>query len=278
MVNFMCVLTALCFIVGNVLTIIYYVQEYSRAHFDYDLYVALDPGYIQVEWGFRNISRPMYLAAGVINTIAWFFLMFPIVQLSWILSQGGTRWISLHVAIGILILTGSLTEWISHVLYIGSSMTSELLSTQFNLNNWLTDTSLDEIGWRTLEITHIVTFGLVSLIGAIEWLILSIVMLLIHFSVRRWQRDVDSTTFGNVWNFLGLFVALMCILEFATEVMRLDGTRYFAQIAFLYSSVNRLILLPSWILILGIRLPYASVKLNQQAHMREQEPLNNEES
>lgn len=274
--NFLCLLSALCFITGNALTIAYYFQEYARPHFNYTEYINLDPSYIQEEWAFRNDARPIYISAGVINTFAWFFFMFPIVQLSWILSQGGTKWISVHVSIAILVLTGSLTEWISHVLYIGSSMTSELLTSNFNLNNWITtDTSNpDEIGWRTLEVTHIVTFGLVSIIGAIEWLLLAIIMLMVHASVKRWQRNVDSTTFGVGWNALGLFIGLMCILEFVTEVMRLVGFKYFAQIAFWYSSVNRIILLPVWLLILGCRLSYASLKLNQQAHMRDQtEPL-----
>jgi len=273
--NFMCLLSALCFIVGNAITIVYYYQEYQRPHFNYNEYVELDPTYIQKEWQFRNDSRPLYISAGVINTFAWFFLMFPIVQLAWILSQGGTKWISVHVSITILVLTGSLTEWISHVLYIGSSMTSALLTGEFNLNNWVTtDTSNpDEIGWRTIEVTHIVTFGLVSLIGAIEWLLLAIIMFLIHASIRRWQRNVDSTTFGAGWNALGLFIGLMCILEFVTEVMRLIGFKYFAQIAFWYSSVNRIILIPVWLLILGCRLSYASLKLNQQAHMRDQDEL-----
>ena len=273
--NFMCLLSALCFIVGNAITIVYYYQEYQRPHFNYNEYVELDPTYIQKEWQFRSDSRPLYISAGVINTFAWFFLMFPIVQLAWILSQGGTKWISVHVSITILVLTGSLTEWISHVLYIGSSMTSALLTGEFNLNNWVTtDTSNpDEIGWRTIEVTHIVTFGLVSIIGAIEWLLLAIILFLIHASIRRWQRNVDSTTFGAGWNALGLFIGLMCILEFVTEVMRLIGFKYFAQIAFWYSSVNRIILIPVWLLILGCRLSYASLKLNQQAHMRDQDEL-----
>lgn len=273
--NFMCLLSALCFIVGNTITIVYYYQEYQRPHFNYNEYVELDPTYIQKEWQFRSDSRPLYISAGVINTFAWFFLMFPIVQLAWILSQGGTKWISVHVSITILVLTGSLTEWISHVLYIGSSMTSALLTGEFNLNNWVTtDTSNpDEIGWRTIEVTHIVTFGLVSIIGAIEWLLLAIILFLIHASIRRWQRNVDSTTFGAGWNALGLFIGLMCILEFVTEVMRLIGFKYFAQIAFWYSSVNRIILIPVWLLILGCRLSYASLKLNQQAHMRDQDEL-----
>lgn len=271
MVNLMCMLAAFLFIVGNALTITYYVQEYQRNHFDIEKYVDLDPDYIQMEWGFRILNRNLYMGAGVLNTFAWFFLMFPIIQLCWILSQGGTRWISLHVTIAILVLTGSLTEWISHVLYIGSSMTSQLIVTQFNLNNWISDDSEDALGWRTLEVTQIVTFGLISIIGAIEWIILAIVMLLIHISVLRWRRSVDSTTFGACWNALGLFVALMCLLEFVTEVLRLDGVKYFSQIAFWYSSFTRIILFPTWLLILGSRLPYASLKLNQQAHMRQPE-------
>mmetsp|Transcript_18911 Transcript_18911/g.38923 ORF Transcript_18911/g.38923 Transcript_18911/m.38923 type:complete len:278 (+) Transcript_18911:76-909(+) len=271
--NFMCLLSALCFIVGNAVTIAYYVVEYRRPHFNYNEYIDLDPAYIQEEWAFRNSVRPMYTSAGVINTFAWFFLMFPLVQLAWILSQGGTKWISVNVSIAILVVTGSLTEWISHVLYIGSSMTSALLTEEFNLNNWITtdENNPDELGWRTLEVTHIVTFGLVSIIGAIEWLFMGIIMMLIHVSIRRWQREVDLSTFGSGFNAFGLFISLMCILEFATEILRLIGFKYASQIAFWYSSVNRIILLPTWLLILGCKLSYASLKLNQQAHMREQQ-------
>lgn len=266
----MCLLSALCFIVGNSLTIAYYAKEFRRAHFNYEDYVDLDPGYLEMEWGFRILSRPLYISAGVFNTFAWFFLMFPVAQLAWILSQGGTRWISVHVSIAILILTGSLTEWISHVLYIGSSTTTSLLVKQFNLNNWITtDTeNPDGIGWRATEITHIVSFGLVSIIGAIEWIILSIVMMLIFASVRRWQSTVDQTTFSPLWNALGMFISLMCVLEFVTEILRLNGMKYFAEIAFWYSAFLRIILFPLWLLILGSRLSYASLKLNQQAHMR----------
>lgn len=267
----MCILAAICFFIGNALTIAYWRKDKERAHFDYDLYTDLDPGYIQMEWGFRVTGRPLYLSAGILNTVAWFFLMFPIVQLSWILSQKGTKWISLHVAITILVLTGSLTEWISHVLYIGSSMTSELLVRQFNLDSWITPNSEDAIGWRTLEITHIVTYGFISMIGAIEWIFLAMVLFLIHISVWRWRRNVDSTTFGSVWNALGLFIGLMCVLEFVAEVLRLDGYKTFGLIAFWYSGVNRLVLIPTWLILLGCRLPYASLKLNQQAHRREQE-------
>ena len=270
--NFLCLLSAICFFAGNVITIVYYAIDYKHANLNENLdeYLALDPGYVQSRWGFRTDSFPMYISAGVINTLAWFLFMFPIVQLSWILSQGGTKWISLHVAMAIFVLTGSLTEWIASFLYIGSSMTAQLLVNNFNLNNWISEDSGDKIGWRALEVTHIVSFGLVSIVGAIEWILMAVIMMIIHISVRRWQREVDQTTFGACWNALGLFISLFCILEFVTEVLRLNGSnRYFNQLAFWYSAVLRLIFVPTWLLILGLRLSYASLKLNQQAHMRQ---------
>ncbi|OEU16323.1 hypothetical protein FRACYDRAFT_185465 [Fragilariopsis cylindrus CCMP1102] len=277
-----------------------------RSHFDYEAYTSLDPGYIQVEWGFRELNRPKYLAAGIINTLAWFFLMFPIVHLAWILSQGGKKWISLHIAISLLVMTGGLTEWISHVLYIGASMTSELLTKQFNLDNWITSNSQDMIGWRTLEITHIVTYGFISAIGAIEWLFLSFVMVLIHISVKRWRRNVDTTTFalevnymvsrglvwivnsvewiclaaifsftfvsvfqwrktdetsfGAKWNALGLFIGLLAVVEFIAEIVGFEGYRVAWIFVVLYAALNRLLLIPIWIIILGFQLPNACTK------------------
>ncbi|KAL3902950.1 MAG: hypothetical protein SGARI_005598 [Bacillariaceae sp.] len=245
MVNFMCVLSALLFMAGNALLITYYVREFNRPHFDYDTYVSLDPDMIQQEWDFRIEHRPKYLAAGILNALAWFFFMFPIIQLAWILSQGGSKWISLHICI-------------------------ELLVTQFNLDSWITTD--DQIGWRSLEVTHIVTYGLVTFIDAFEWILLFVIFTLIHISVKRWRRQVDSTTFGACWNALGLFVALFSLLDFVAEILRIIGFSTFGKIAFWYSSVNRLLLLPGWLLLLGCRLPVAGVKLNQYNAQARQGP------
>jgi hypothetical protein len=266
MMNFMCIMAAVCFFIANALLIDFYVKEYNRPHFDYDTYVDLDPEYIQQEWDFRIKNKPKYMAAGIMNALAWFFFMFPMIQLAWILSTGGSKWISLHIAIAVMTMAGSFTEWIARFLYIGTSMATELLATQFNLDNWITTTSDDGIGWRALEVTHIVTYGLVSFIDSFEWVTLFVIFVLVHISVKRWRRNVDATTFGACWNALGLFIALMCVLDFVAEILRMNGFRTFGKIAFWYSSVNRLMLIPTWILILGCRLPVAGVKLT---HARE---------
>jgi hypothetical protein len=278
MVNFMCVLSALLFMTGNILVLVYYIKEYNRAHFDYELYRDLDPAYIQQEWDWRIDNRPKLLAAGLINSLAWLFLTFPLLELSWILSLRGSKWIALHIGIGVLALTGSFTEWISRFLYIGTTMATELMVNEFNLNNWLTSSSDDQIGWRALEVTHVVTYGLVAFADAFEWIILFVIFVLVHISVKNWRRNVDGTTFGACWNALGLFVALMCLLEFVAEVLRLDSYRTFGQIAFWYSAVNRLVLMPSWLIMLGMRLPYASVKLNHHAPTGRQSAMQQQSS
>jgi hypothetical protein len=265
-----CVLSALLFFTGNLLLIIFYAKEANRSHFDYDTYVTLDPDYIQKEWDFRIQHKPKFLAAGIINALAWFFFAFPIIQLAWILSQRGAKSLWLHIAIAILALAGSFTEWISRFLYIGASMATELLVTDFNLDNWISSNSQDFIGWRTLEVTHIVTSGLILFIDAFEWICLSVILILVHISVRRW-RVHDSVTFGACWNSIGLFIALLCLLDFVAEILRLDGFKLFGQIAFWYAAANRLVLLPLWLLMLGCRLPYAAMKLNEPTS-----PNNNE--
>jgi hypothetical protein len=260
-----CVLAALLFFTGNLLLIIFYAKEAKREHFDYDIYITLDPDYIQQEWDFRMQHRPQYLAAGIINGLAWFFLTFPLIQLSWVLSQRGSKSLWLHIAIAILALAASFTEWISRFLYIGSSMATEMLVKQFNLDNWVASNSDDGIGWRALEVTHIVVSGLILFIDAFEWICLFLILVLIHISVRRW-RVHDSVTFGACWNSMGLFIALLSLLDFVAEVLRLDGFKIFGQIAFWYAAANRLVLLPLWLLMLGSRLPYAAMKLNEPSN------------
>ena len=106
------------------------------------------------------------------------------------------------------------------------------------------------------------TRGLTTFVDAFEWIIMFVMLVMIHVSVRRW-RATDDVTFGAAWNSVGLFIALLCLLDFVAEILRLDGVRVFGQIAFWYAAVNRLVLIPMWLILLGWRLPYASLKLNE---------------
>lgn len=257
-----CLLAAILFFTGNTLLLVFYAKEAKRAHFDEELYHALDPTYLQQEWAFYSQYRGQWLSAGIINGLAWFFFTFPMVQLAWILSHRGSQSLWLHVAIAILALIGAFTEWISRFLYMGAAMAMRLLVDDFNLDNWISANSNDQIGWRALEVTHIVVRGLILYIDSFEWICLFFIMVFVHVSVRQW-RVFDGITFGACWNSLGLFIGLLSILDFVSEILRIDGFQIFGPIAFWYGSVNRLILIPLWLIILGRRLPYAVLKLNE---------------
>ena len=253
-----CLLSAILFFVANLLFLIYYGKESQRAHFDIDNYKDLNTQLIQDEWDWRIKHRPQYLAAGFLNALAWFTFCFPLIQLAWILSMRGTKSLWLHVTIGVLALAGSLTEWISRFLFIGSSLATQLLYKKFTLNNWISEN--DGIGYKVLEVTYIAVSGLTWFIDAFEWLAIFVIMVLIHVSVRRW-RLFDQSSFGGCWNAVGLFIALLSLLDFIAEVLRLDGFIIFSPIAIWYGTVNRLILLPYWLFVLGRSLPYAQLKL-----------------
>jgi hypothetical protein len=260
--DFTCVLAAALFFTGNAILLAFYAKEAGREHFDYDLYTNLDVDTLKKEWEFREQHRPKVLAAGIINGLAWFFFAFPIIQLSWILSQRGSKSLWLHISIAILALVGSFTEWISRLLYIGSSMAGLLIKNDFELDTWVV--SNDGMGWKALEVSHVMTQGLIIFIDAFEWICLFIILVFVHISVRRW-RVHDSVTFGACWNSMGLFIALLSLLDFVAEVLRLDSFKLFGNIAFWYAAVNRLVMIPIWLLMLGSRLPYATMKLNEMA-------------
>ena len=257
-----CLIAALLFLTGNILLMVFYLKESQREHFDIRAYMALEPDYLIKEWEFIRDERPKWLSAGIINGMAWFVFSFPIIQLAWILSQRGSRSLWLHVCIAMLALTGTLTEWLARFLYIGSSTAMQMLTTKFNLNNWMGEDTNDQIGWRTLEVTHIVVRGLILFVDAFEWICLFFIMVFIHISVRHW-RVKDTGTFGVFWNSLGLFIGLLSILDFVAEVLRLDGYKLFGPIAFWYAIINRCVLIPLWLIILGLRLPHAANKLNE---------------
>ena len=104
---------------------------------------------------------------------------------------------------------------------------------------------------------HIVTSGMIWIVDSFEWLCLAGVFSFTFFSVYLW-RQTDETSFSPRWNALGLFISLLAIIEFAMEIVRFEGYEFATPIVLLYSALNRLILIPAWIISLGFQLPKAS--------------------
>eukprot|EP00934_Nitzschia_sp_Nitz4_P007965 Nitzschia sp. Nitz4//scaffold45_size130396//101118//101936//NITZ4_003466-RA/size130396-processed-gene-0.199-mRNA-1//1//CDS//3329552449//7955//frame0 len=260
--NLSAVLSAFLFFISNLLIIIFKSID-KRRDFDRDLYTGLDPDYIQEQWDFRMDHRAKWFTASILNTCAWFFFCFPMVQFSFVMSRRGSTSLGLHVAIAILTVFGSFTECMSRLLYMGAEMSTKMMVQEFNLDNWISDNSDDKIGWRCLEVSHTIARGLILLVDSFEWIAIFVIMVLVHVSVRRWRMLEDHETFGAGWNGLGLFIGFLALLDFLAEVAQLDGFKVFHMIAFWYASLNRLVLLPLWLLMLGWKLPYAAMKLNE---------------
>lgn len=163
MVDYSCLLSALCFLVSNSLGIAVVVLDMNRVHFDFENWKALDPEFLQQEWEHRRYIAPLYQTANIFNAFAWFFFSVPIVQLAWALSRGGKRRVGVHAAIGVFAMAGCFSELISRLLIFGSWTSSNWIAKTFNLDFWLPDSvtqgSADMLGWRALEVTFIVTEG-----------------------------------------------------------------------------------------------------------------------
>eukprot|EP00977_Amphora_coffeiformis_P020271 scaffold8028_cov165-Amphora_coffeaeformis.AAC.20 len=160
-------------------------------------------------------------------------------------------------------------------MFIGTTSTSNWLATRFNLENWVeiengvtdaaeeggdpTTIGGDLIGWRVLEMIHIVSKGLIRWIDTAEWLFLSAIFTLIYLSVVK----SEESFFSRNWARLGLFLGFMAFLDFAGDASRLHSNMTFSKTAVFFEGVSRIFLMPFWLLWLGHQLTF--VKLQPQA-------------
>jgi hypothetical protein len=257
-----CIISAILFVISNILgfSLFHRYRKQDRGHFSWDDYRNFDPELIQDEWESRNDEYFWELAAGVLNAIAWMIFCIPLIQVAWIQSQQGTRRLAVHVAIAALALGGSITELISRLMFVGAATTTAWLSRQFNLESWVTDAAdgtPDYIGWRVLEVIHIINRGFLLWIDAAEWLFLAAIFFLLYYSVRR----SEEAHFHPNWSRLGLLLGVLAFFDFSSEVMRLRDWRTFSKFAIFLSMGSRMVLMPIWLIWLGKQLP-----AHQDAH------------
>ena len=120
----------------------------------------------------------------------------------------------------------------------------------FNLSNWLGGDEDDNIGWRVLEIAYFLLEGTLLWIDAVEWLFLSAMLTLLYISVRSHQERL----LGIRWARLGLVMAFLCFVDFASDILRFQSWRTFSMVALGITVISRLILLPIWLVWLGRQL------------------------
>jgi len=250
-----CLAAAAFFLAGGACSIAYQVKLRNAEHFDYGLFTLLNPTYIQADWRHRRGLIPLEIASGFINAFAWLLLAMPLIQLVIVLSRGGTRKLSLHMFIAVLILAGATMEFLARFMHLGQSNWGYWLSTEYNLNNWVTASSDDQIGWRVLETSHLVTFGTVIWIDSFEYLCLGCALVCIYASVN--SLPPGGPMISRALAGFGLFIGLFSMADFVSGVLRLEDWSTFRTLTLLISVINQLILIPIFLLVLGMQLPKA---------------------
>jgi len=158
-------------------------SQYHPMNFDFTHWKDLDPTYIQSRWMQREESRVLMMAAALLGTLAWFFLIVPIVQSAWILSKGGRRLVGPHLLLASLGVVGGIIELLTRLIAVGMNNAQEWLAKDFNLSDWGSEGESSGDGWRVLEMIHIVTRGMLLWIDSFEALTIFGIVIIIWYSV-----------------------------------------------------------------------------------------------
>jgi len=243
-----CLLSALLFFGANVIIIINEIRFRKHTHLDYSRILELDPYYIEEEYDMIIRRMPLRTAGQAANTAAWLFFTIPMMQVILVLSEGGKRRVLLHVAMAMLVLSGSTMEVMARLLSFGSYHEQKHIAEAFELGSW---TGANEgWGWKTLEMLRVLGHGLFLWVDCFEFMALFLVLGLNFFSVR----STNYKYFGVIWADFGFIIALLACVDWIFNLLRIREWTLFSDLALIVAIVNRLVLLPVWLLMLGRQL------------------------
>mmetsp|Transcript_7865 Transcript_7865/g.8056 ORF Transcript_7865/g.8056 Transcript_7865/m.8056 type:complete len:281 (-) Transcript_7865:446-1288(-) len=254
-----CLNAALLFFIANVVRLIQNLVELkhylNKEEFSWEKWKALDVNYLQSTWQIRVNEADLSFIGDMLNVLAWLSFSIPILQIGWILSKGGKRYIQIHSLMVGLVIVGTSVEIVANLMKRGQVDALQFLS-GLNINNWTG--SNDGTGWRVLEMLHIVTDGITLWVDAFEWLAMSGIFIIIYFSSSLEKKgSTEPPSFGTKWSQLGLFIGILCFIDFIASILRLLNWIVFLRISLAISFINTIVLLPIWLVILGTQLPSA---------------------
>ena len=161
-----CLVALLFVITGNILEAITASKTFLR-HRDHASFIDhastmqnwkdLDPDYIKQNFEYRLSFLGLTNVASMMNAVALFAVFIPMLQVSWILTNGGKRRLASHTAICALALAGGLCELIVNLMMIGIHNVVAWLVSSFNLDDWSEEG--DGTGWRVLEVVDMTIRG-----------------------------------------------------------------------------------------------------------------------
>merc|ERR1712150_218394 len=120
---------------------------------------------------------------------------------------GGKRMFGLHISIAALALGGSMSELLGHLMTIGFNNAVKWVVSRFNLDNWgVSETGVDGMGWRVVEVLQVMGNGIVLWVDAFEWVALALITLFIALSIRSDAKE--GSVFTPYFSGLSVVVAL----------------------------------------------------------------------
>lgn len=247
-----CIIALVFVFISEVLGFFHYKNVFDRlSDFNMEQYKSLDPQYLESQWYIRTSNPGILNAANMFKAISLFALLLPIMQVAWVLSDGGKRHLTSLVAICILAFSGGFCELLANLLNVGIHNTEKWIVDSFNLSDWNDED--DGVGWRVLEIANLSVRGMMTWIDALEWLCIFFIMIILFFTVR-YERNFNNSPFGTKWAALGLVFGTLGLFEFIAEMLRLQNWMTFTRVALVFSIINTWILLPVWLFVLSRQL------------------------
>jgi len=149
-------------ILGAIVTSKTYLRSSSTYEFSFEDWKELDPAYIERQFEYRLSHVGLANFASIIKALSLLGVFVPILQVSWILSNGGKRRVASHAAICVLALAGGLCELFVNLMMIGVRSAVSWLVTDFNMDDW--NEEGDGTGWRVLEIVYLTVRGMYVLL------------------------------------------------------------------------------------------------------------------
>jgi len=223
-----------------------------------------DPSHIEEFFAKRARSRGLDDGASLARALALFALFVPIFQVCWLSSRGGKRRITNHVTIFVLALAGGLCELLSSLMMTGTRSMAAFLCKRFEMNNWELSGNDDGsgsgtgIGWRVLEISYMMNRGLTVWVNAFEWICLSAIFTILFIDVitEKGFLKEDANSLSRKWAVLGFVIGMLGLAEFISDILRTFNWRFYSLISESITILNLWLLLPVWLIMLGMKLPH----------------------
>jgi len=228
-------------------------------------FYGLDGPYLRLWWVHRRELAYYTVTGGFFQAISWALFLIPIFQVIYIMSNGGKRKMWLHTTMGCLALSGCITQLVSRLIRMGVYNTANWINMQFNVRDWGTrsDGERDWYGIKVLEMVYQIAGDMTQWSEACTYLILFGIFVLNFISVRTLNAELYQTL-GIRLAGLGLFIAMLCFIDAMFLMLRWQDWNFFTQLASSLTVINRVFLIPIWVIILSFRLPGALSLMEEQ--------------